>query len=288
MERVRRQVHQGLVLAHDTLDRSSGRRLLAVRGPGPVSQAQEDLSSCSAASTSTPGSRGSTATTRACRRGGCGWSTTWSTTARRCWCGRRWAAARSRCRTWSRRRSARSTPRLRFYGFVNDSEFIAECQKHGIKVFGIVFEVQGWEFPVELNEAEDSVLALNELRGVGKRDWLGLREFSQNRYPKLWPPFEHYFPGGLVNSDGEPVTDLHRGVRRRATSTACLPRALGGVPRPRALVLLHGPQQPGLARVPEGGHPHPDRRRRRRHPARRGRAADGRASSTAAASARTA
>jgi hypothetical protein len=99
-------------------------------------------------------------------------------------------------------------PRLRFYGFLNDAEFIAECRKHGIKVFGIVFEVQGWEFPVELNEAEDRVLALNELRGVGKRDWLGLREFSQNRYPKLWPPFARYFPGGLVNSDGEPVTDL--------------------------------------------------------------------------------
>ena len=44
-------------------------------------------------------------------------------------------------------------PRFRFYGFVNDAEFIAECQKHGIKVFGIVFEVQGWEFPVELNAA---------------------------------------------------------------------------------------------------------------------------------------
>ena len=99
-------------------------------------------------------------------------------------------------------------PRLRFYGFLNDAEFIAECRKHGIKVFGIVFEVQGWEFPVELNEAEDRVLALNEPRGVGKRDWLGLREFSLNRYPKLWPPFERYFPGGLVNSDGEPVTDL--------------------------------------------------------------------------------
>jgi hypothetical protein len=99
-------------------------------------------------------------------------------------------------------------PRFRFYGFVNDAEFIAECRKHGIKVFGIVFEVQGWEFPVELNEGEDRILALNEPRGVGKRDWLGLREFSQNRYPRLWPPFEHYFPGGLTNSDGEPVTDL--------------------------------------------------------------------------------
>jgi hypothetical protein len=98
--------------------------------------------------------------------------------------------------------------RARFYGFVNDSEFIAECHKHGIKVLGIVFEAQGWEFPVELNDAEDTVLSLNELRGVGHRDWMGLREFSQNRYPKLWPPVEHYFPDGLVNSDGDPVTDL--------------------------------------------------------------------------------
>jgi hypothetical protein len=98
--------------------------------------------------------------------------------------------------------------RDRFYGFVNDSEFVAECHKHGIKVFGIVFEAQGWEFPVELDDAESTVLALNELRGVGKRGWLGLREFSGNRYPQLWKPLEHYFPDGLVNSLGEPVTDL--------------------------------------------------------------------------------
>ncbi|MDW5327980.1 hypothetical protein [Plantactinospora sp. KLBMP9567] len=98
--------------------------------------------------------------------------------------------------------------RARFYGFVNDSEFIAAAQARGIKVFGIVFEAQGWEFPVELTADEDEVLALNELRGVGHRDWLGLREFGQNRYPLLWKPVEHYFPGGLVNSDGEPVTDL--------------------------------------------------------------------------------
>jgi hypothetical protein len=98
--------------------------------------------------------------------------------------------------------------RSRFYGFVNDSEFIAACHQRGIKVLGIVFEAQGWEFPVELSEDEDEILALNELRGVGKRDWIGLREFSANRYPKLWKPVEHYFPGGLVNSDGVAVTDL--------------------------------------------------------------------------------
>jgi hypothetical protein len=98
--------------------------------------------------------------------------------------------------------------RSRFYGFVNDSEFIRHCQERGIKVFGCVFEVQGWEFPVELNEDESEVLSMNELRGVGKRGWLGLREFTQNTYPRLWKPFEHYFPDGLVNSDGEPVTDI--------------------------------------------------------------------------------
>jgi hypothetical protein len=99
-------------------------------------------------------------------------------------------------------------PRFRFYGFVNDSEFIQECQKKGIKVFGIVFEVQGWEVPAELNEDESQILAFNELRGIGKRVWMGLREFSQNRYPKLWPPLERYFPNGLFDSDGDQVTDL--------------------------------------------------------------------------------
>jgi hypothetical protein len=98
--------------------------------------------------------------------------------------------------------------RFRFYGFVNDAEFIAACKAHGIKVFGIVFEVQGWEFPVELTNEEDGVLAINELRGVGNRGWMGLREFSQDRYPALWRTFESYFPGGLVNSEGEQVTDL--------------------------------------------------------------------------------
>jgi hypothetical protein len=112
-------------------------------------------------------------------------------------------------------------PRFRFYGFINDSEFVAECRKRGIRVFGIVFEVQGWEFPVELSEEEDRVLALNEPRGTAKPAWLGLREFSQNRYPKLWRPFEDYFPDGLVNSDGEDVTDLLE---------ECCSRDIDGVP----------------------------------------------------------
>lgn len=98
--------------------------------------------------------------------------------------------------------------RYRFYGFVSDAEFIAACHKAGISVFGVVFTAQGWEVPAELNDAEDTVLSLTELRGVGNRRWLGLREFSQDRYPRLWPPFAKYFPDGLVNCRGERVTDL--------------------------------------------------------------------------------
>jgi hypothetical protein len=99
-------------------------------------------------------------------------------------------------------------PRYRFYGYVTDREFVGACHEHDIKVFSVIFCMQGWEFPAELNEAEDQVLALNELRGAGKRAWLGLREFTQDTYPKIWAPFARYFPDGLRNSAGEPVTDL--------------------------------------------------------------------------------
>ena len=64
--------------------------------------------------------------------------------------------------------------RFRFYGFVNDAEFMAECGRRGIKVFGVVFE-HAWEFPVELNDEEDRVLSLNEPLGVGHRDRLPRR-----------------------------------------------------------------------------------------------------------------
>jgi hypothetical protein len=112
--------------------------------------------------------------------------------------------------------------RFRFYGFVNDSEFVRECQKKGIKVFGIVFEVQGWEMAAELNEDETQILAFNELRSAGKKVWMGLREFSQNRYPNLWPPIEKYFPNGLIDSDGNEVTDLIENcVSRDIHGVAC-------------------------------------------------------------------
>ncbi|HYG72891.1 MAG TPA: alpha-amylase family protein, partial [Actinomycetota bacterium] len=98
-------------------------------------------------------------------------------------------------------------PRYRVYGFVNDSEFIAECGKRGIKVFGVVFE-HAWEYPVELDEGETTVLALNETRDAGRRDWLGMREFWQDRYPNLWPARSRYFPEPLLDADGNEVTDI--------------------------------------------------------------------------------
>ncbi len=99
-------------------------------------------------------------------------------------------------------------PRYRVYGFVNDAEFIEECGKRGIKVFGVVFE-HAWEYPVELNADEDTVLALNETRGAGEvTGWLGMREFWQDRYPKLWAPRSKYFPDPVLNAHGEEVTDI--------------------------------------------------------------------------------
>ena len=97
--------------------------------------------------------------------------------------------------------------RYRVYGFVNDREFIQACDDRGIKVFGVVFE-HAWEYPVELDEQESRVLALNETRGAGTRGWLGMREFWQHRYPNLWPPREKYFPERVVDADGREVDDI--------------------------------------------------------------------------------
>ena len=108
-------------------------------------------------------------------------------------------------------------PRLRFYGFMNDSEFIAECNKRGIKVFGIVFEVQGWEFPVVLSEDGKYIKQMNVLRDKDQpHDWYGLREFSSGRHDGLFrTSLKDYYPDGIINSDGELVTDLWEEVAAR-------------------------------------------------------------------------
>ena len=106
--------------------------------------------------------------------------------------------------------SGRIPPQLRFHGFLNDGEFNEECLRRGILPYAVVYEAQGWEFPVILNDREDEILEMNFIRSDKEPRWYGLREFTNDRYPGLFAKkFEDYFPGGLVNSDGERVTDLY-------------------------------------------------------------------------------
>ena len=100
------------------------------------------------------------------------------------------------------------SPRMRFYGGMNDSEFAKECGRLGIRLFGIVFEVQGWEFPAVFDE-NGHIIRLNEHAEESDHDWYGLREFSQDKYPDAFrTSLKDYYPDGIINSAGEQVTDL--------------------------------------------------------------------------------
>lgn len=107
-------------------------------------------------------------------------------------------------------------PRLRFYGFMNDSEFIAECNKRGIKTMGIVFEVQGWEFPVVVSEDGKYMKQFNVLRDAQPHQFYGLNEFASGKFDGLFETsLKDYYPDGIYNSDGEPVTNLQEEVAAR-------------------------------------------------------------------------
>lgn len=107
-------------------------------------------------------------------------------------------------------------PRLRFYGFMNDSEFIAECNKRGIKTMGIVFEVQGWEFPVVVSEDGKHIRQFNVIRDGEPTDYYGLNEFASGKFDGLFrTSLKDYYPNGIINSDGQPVTDLQEEVAAR-------------------------------------------------------------------------
>ena len=72
-----------------------------------------------------------------------------------------------------------------------------------------MFEAQGWEFPVELNDDEDAILALNELRGVGQAGLAGAAGVLAEPLPQAVAAVrEATSPTACVNSDGEQVTDL--------------------------------------------------------------------------------
>ena len=99
-------------------------------------------------------------------------------------------------------------PRFKFYGYLNDQEFCRECEKRGITAYAVLWKAQLWEFPAEISEDEDELIAMNKLVGEGKRVMIGMSELSTNRYPKLFEPIETFFPDGLYNSDGERVEDF--------------------------------------------------------------------------------
>ncbi len=107
-------------------------------------------------------------------------------------------------------------PRLRFYGYMNDSEFIAECNRRGIKTMGIVFEVQGWEFPVAVSADGTHMKQFNVVRDGTATEYYGLNEFSSGKFDGLFRTKLHdYYPNGIVNSDGETVTQLQEEVAAR-------------------------------------------------------------------------
>ena len=100
-------------------------------------------------------------------------------------------------------------PRMQVYGFMNDSEFIAECNRRGIRLFGIVFEVQGWEYPAVFDENGRIVRMNKRAEEKGDHGWYGLREFSRDEYPDAFPTsLKDYYPDGIRDEDGNPVTDL--------------------------------------------------------------------------------
>ena len=98
---------------------------------------------------------------------------------------------------------------MQIYGYMNDSDFVAECSKRGIRLFGIVFEVQGWEYPAVFNK--DGKLVRMNLRAedAENSDWYGLREFSMDKHAQAFPTsLKDYYPEGIKDEEGNTVTDL--------------------------------------------------------------------------------
>jgi hypothetical protein len=99
---------------------------------------------------------------------------------------------------------------LRFHGYMNEKEFNEECLRRGILPYAVIYQSQAWEFPARFNADKSELTEINILRPGDGYEWYGMREFTQNTYPKLFSKqFLDYFPEGLVNSDGEKVVDLY-------------------------------------------------------------------------------
>lgn len=100
-------------------------------------------------------------------------------------------------------------PRMQIYGYMNDSEFVAECNRRGIRLFGIVFEVQGWEYPAVMDEKGHLVRMNKRAEEDPEHVWYGLREFSADTWPNAFPTgLKDYYPDGIRDADGSLITDL--------------------------------------------------------------------------------
>lgn len=100
-------------------------------------------------------------------------------------------------------------PRMQIYGYMNDSEFIAQCNRRGIKLFGIVFEVQGWEYPAVFDDKGHIVKMNRRAEESDGQAWYGLREFGSDKWSDAFPTkLADYYPDGIKDEDGEPVSDL--------------------------------------------------------------------------------
>ncbi|MCR5301766.1 MAG: beta-galactosidase [Lachnospiraceae bacterium] len=100
-------------------------------------------------------------------------------------------------------------PRMQIYGYMNDSDFIEECNRRGIKLFGIVFEVQGWEYPAVFDQ-NGHLVRMNRLAEQSPdMTWYGLREFSADKWPDAFPTrLSDYYPDGIIDEEGNTVNDL--------------------------------------------------------------------------------
>ncbi len=100
-------------------------------------------------------------------------------------------------------------PRMQVYGFMNDSEFVAECNRRGIRLFGIVFEVQGWEYPAVFDREGHLIRMNRRAEESGDMEWYGLREFSSGRWSDAFPTgLQDYYPDGIRDEDGRIVEDI--------------------------------------------------------------------------------
>ena len=126
-------------------------------------------------------------------------------------------------------------PRMQIYGFMNDSEFIAECSRRGIRLFGIVFEVQGWEYPAVFDEAGHLIRMNQRAEDTPDHGWYGLREFSADSHLEAFPlSLKDFYPEGIRDEDGNPVDNLWE---------ACCTRDMHGNPIHAQWVEIKGHQE---------------------------------------------